>query len=303
MNNKIEFETKTLQSVLQLRKLKVGNFPQEVRIENTNLCNAACIICPREKMTRPSGIMSINLFEKIIKEIAQHPIQSVHLQGYGEPLIDKEFPLRIQIAKKLKISCVLFWTNASLLTPELTQSILSAGIDKIIISFYGTRQNTYEKTMRGLDYHSTLNNIFNLFWFRKQIGMHKPSITLRYIPILEKQDSVKKFYHQFSSLITPALGDSFNFGRLHNYGGGRDYISLKKIYSTCERPWWTLMILQDGRVSTCCKDFNGEQIIGNLHDDTIENIWKGERMNQIRHDFMAIQYQTYPVCLQCEEIY
>ena len=25
----------------------------EVRIENTNACNARCVICPREKMTRP----------------------------------------------------------------------------------------------------------------------------------------------------------------------------------------------------------------------------------------------------------
>jgi len=34
----------------------------EVRIETTNHCNAACVMCPREKMTRPKTTMSIDHF-------------------------------------------------------------------------------------------------------------------------------------------------------------------------------------------------------------------------------------------------
>ena len=44
-------------------QLKKSNFPSEVWIENTNHCNAVCIMCPREKHVRNKGI----IFEELIK--------------------------------------------------------------------------------------------------------------------------------------------------------------------------------------------------------------------------------------------
>ena len=40
----------------------------EVRIETTNACNAACVMCPREKMDRLEGAMSMDLFRRIVSE-------------------------------------------------------------------------------------------------------------------------------------------------------------------------------------------------------------------------------------------
>ena len=45
-------------------------FPKEVWIENTNHCNAECVMCPRDLHTRAKGIMSFDIYEKLIKEIA-----------------------------------------------------------------------------------------------------------------------------------------------------------------------------------------------------------------------------------------
>ncbi len=113
------------------RNLSAFDFPQEIWIENTNVCNAVCVMCPREKQSRPLGLMKFSLFEKLIKEISgfSDSVNRVHLHNYGEPLMDKELPKRIKLAKEFGIKHVFFVTNASLLTQELSREIIVAGLD------------------------------------------------------------------------------------------------------------------------------------------------------------------------------
>ena len=69
-------------------KLAKNFHPLEVHIENTNACDAHCIMCPREKMTRKTGFMDYDLFCKIIDQIVSTwGIDSIHLHGFGEPLL------------------------------------------------------------------------------------------------------------------------------------------------------------------------------------------------------------------------
>ena len=44
--------------------------PEIVQIESTNICNAKCVFCPRDDMHRAQGIMSVELFKKIVDECA-----------------------------------------------------------------------------------------------------------------------------------------------------------------------------------------------------------------------------------------
>ena len=65
------------------RKLQDLDFPPEVWIENTNCCNARCVMCPRDKHTRPLGFMKFELFAKLVDEIAAfpQPVQRLHLHN------------------------------------------------------------------------------------------------------------------------------------------------------------------------------------------------------------------------------
>ena len=44
--------------------------PEIVQIESTNLCNAKCVFCPRDDMHRRQGVMSFDLFRKVVDECA-----------------------------------------------------------------------------------------------------------------------------------------------------------------------------------------------------------------------------------------
>ena len=40
----------------------------EIRFEVTNACNARCVMCPREKMKRPQGVLDMGLYKRVLDE-------------------------------------------------------------------------------------------------------------------------------------------------------------------------------------------------------------------------------------------
>jgi len=39
----------------------------------------------------------------------------------------------------------------------------------------------------------------------------------------------------------------------------------------------------DGKVIPCCNDYQSRTIIGDLQNETIDDIWNGEKLNDLRH--------------------
>ena len=302
---------KYLKKIPLVRKLYYNyistSFPKEVWIENTNVCNANCVMCPREKLTRPFGFMKLSLFEKLIREISEQKdaVERVHLHNYGEPLLDKELPVRIKLAKDYGIKHLYFVTNASLLVPELAEKIISAGLDEFKISFYGVDKQSYNSTMKRLDFDTTTRNIKDFFLIRKKMNASKPKVVIQYLP--QDNDDPQKMEHFrsiFSSLIDSEIGDSLNIFSLHNFGGGREFHKFgnRDITGICHYPWRTMIILHDGRVALCCLDFDGMQIAGDVTENTIAQVWNGEEYSRIRNDFKKLRYDNYPACMKCNII-
>src|SRR5215217_9440726 len=64
--------------------------PEIVQIESTNICNAKCVFCPRDEMHRKQGIMSFDLFTKIVDDCAELGITHVRVHNSGEPFVDRK---------------------------------------------------------------------------------------------------------------------------------------------------------------------------------------------------------------------
>ena len=284
-------------------RLALSDFPPEVWIENTDVCNARCIMCPRQNLTRQLGFMKFSLFEKIIREISEHKkrVKRVHLHNYGEPLLDKELPRKIKLAKDFGIKHTYIVTNASMLAPEMSRQIIEAGLDEFKVSFYGTDTETYNKTMQGLDFERTFRNLKDFFRIRQESGRKTPKVIIQYLPMESNKARVDEFYRLMKPLIDEKIGDSLGLFDLHNYGGGvlNDGTLGSPVY-TCNYPWRTMMILYDGQVVLCCLDFNGVQVVGNVKNNSIKEIWNCGQFRKTREDFKKLRYADYPVCAKCD---
>jgi MoaA/NifB/PqqE/SkfB family radical SAM enzyme len=276
--------------------------PSVMMIENTNLCNAECVMCPRELLSRKRGFMDFGLFEKIIREVSGLKRKPVtHLHGFGEPMLDKLLPDRIRLAKACGIKHTYIVSNASLLSPEMSRKIIDAGLDQMKISFYGTDEASYNNTMKRLDFNVTFQNVKDFLRIRKEMKRRHPRLILQYLPTETNQARTDEFRALWEPLIDKQAGDCLNVATLHNYGGGRTYNRMgKKIVTVCYFPWTSMSVLWDGRVVTCCMDSNGVQVLGDLNSQTVKEVWMGPVLTGVRDDFKKLRYDAYPVCQSCD---
>jgi hypothetical protein len=276
--------------------------PAVILIENTNCCNAQCVMCPREKLTRKRGFMEFGLFEKIIREVSgasRKPV--VHLHGFGEPLLDESLPERIMLAKTCGIKHTYLVTNASLLFPETARKIINAGLDTMKISFYGTDEESYHATMGRLDFKVALHNIREFVRIRKELKKRNPKLILQYLPQEANEARTEEFQSLWRPVLDKRAGDCLNLSSLHNYGGGRGYNRVEeRIVSVCFYPWTALSVLWDGRAVTCCMDYNGVQGVGDLNFQSVMEIWNGHVLSAIRRNFGKLAYSGFPACLCCD---
>jgi len=277
-------------------------WPAVMLIENTNRCNAQCVMCPRETLTRKRGFMEFGLFERIMKELSnasRKPV--VHLHGFGEPLLDESLPERIKLAKACGIKHTYLVTNASLLFPETARKIIAAGLDTIKISFYGTDEASYHATMKRLDFKVALNNIREFVRIRAELKKRTPKLIIQYLPQEANGARTEAFQSLWRGVLDKRAGDRSTRGCLHNYGGGRAYNPVgARITSVCFYPWTALAVLWDGRAVTCCMDYNGVQGVGNLNFQSVMEIWNGPVLSAIRRNFGKLDYTGFPTCLCCD---
>lgn len=296
-----EFEQHTLD--------REKNGPLELHFESSGRCNARCLTCPRDTIERPLGEMPREIFVKGIDEVAvagwQLDYLFLHLNG--EPLLLPvgELVWRLDYARRKLPSCkeLVMFTNASLMTKEITDKLLKSELNVIVFSVDGGNKESYERVRRGLSWDTTIANIEYFMEARAKTGL-KIRTQTAFIPQRANADSLKEYYEVFKKLGI----DSITGSGVNNIGGliAADSMLLPQQYmegsltSPCWKLWLDMSIMWDGRVCVCCQDVAGLCIIGDLKTQNIKDIWQGEIMQEIRRKHRARKQSEVPFCSKCD---
>src|SRR6188508_3482455 len=152
--------------------------PEIVQIESTNICNAKCVFCPRDDMHRHQGVMSVELFKKIVDECAELGITHVRVHNYGEPFLDRHLTEKVRYAKEKGIKEVGMISNGSLITEKIARGMIEAGLDAINISVDASGKDVFERTRVNLDFDEVTGNIERLVRLRGEAGRRRPKLIL-----------------------------------------------------------------------------------------------------------------------------
>jgi radical SAM protein with 4Fe4S-binding SPASM domain len=264
--------------------------PEIVQIESTNICNAKCVFCPRDEMHRRQGIMSLDLFRKIVDECAALGITHVRVHNYGEPFVDRKLVEKVRYAKQKGIKEVGMISNGSLITEQVARGMIDAGLDAINISVDASGKDVFESTRIGLKYDKVIANIERLVRLRAESGRRHPKLILSFVRQNNSADEQAFIEHWRK------IADKIHITDLHNWGGTLHQRS--DVNYPCYRPWLTFTVLWDGRVSLCCADFDGRTILGDLNTETIEQIWNNERYRAVRREHL--ESGGPDVCRACD---
>ncbi len=292
---------------LHLRQINsvIGRYkghPNLVMIENTNLCNSHCQICAHDSMKRPTGIMSDELFEKIIDECAKIGVKHIGIHGFGEPFLDKNFPKKVRYAKEKGIAMVGTSTNASLLTDGFGKKIIEAGLDSINISLDAATEDTYKKMRYNLPYDRVMRNVENFCKYKKSMGLKKPEITVDIVAVKDNQEDINQFIAKWKRYV-----NHINVTTLHSWGGQFTQESIDQIHTNlphlrkppCRFLWTDMMIYWDGTVPVCCLDYDATFPIGNVSKDSISKIWQSSILGKIREKHFSGAYDEISICKAC----
>jgi MoaA/NifB/PqqE/SkfB family radical SAM enzyme len=257
---------------------RAPRMPEIVQIESTNICNAKCVFCPRDEMQRRQGIMTVDLFRKIVDECAELGITHIRMHNYGEAFMDRKLVEKVKYAKDKGIKEVGMISNGSLITEPVARGMIDGGLDAINISVDAAGKEVFEATRIGLNYDKVIANIERLIRLRADSGKRRPKLILSFVRQNNSADEQAFIEHWRS------IADKIHITDLHNWAGTLNKES--DVNYPCYRPWLTFTVLWDGRVSLCCADFDGRTILGNLNTQTIAEVWNGEMYRQVRREHL-----------------
>jgi hypothetical protein len=268
----------------------------EIRFEVTNMCNAHCLMCPREKMKRPQGVLDIGLYKKVLDEAVAAGAGQVSLENYGESFLDPYIFERAAYARSKGLE-VYTITNASLLDDKKIDKALKL-FTKIRISMYGITKETYEKIHRGLSFETVKKNVDNLFKLRKNTGSSL-RIEMYFLLVEDNRNELDSFLKTYGK-----ISDGVSVWKPHNWGDGKSYrkpLGTKK--TSCGRPaTGPIQVQWDGLVVPCCFDYDSRIVLGDLKKQTLHEILHGEPYDKLKQAHKSGDFSAYPFCDICDQL-
>ena len=279
-------------------------FPKYFTIETCNNCNARCTMCPKGQAgTKGMQIMEDAVFDKIVKELEGYCdwIEMISLNSDGEPLLDKKIALRIKKLKDIGIRHINISTNAQLLTKDKIEELLESGLDDLRISIDGFTKETYEKVRQGLNYDIVKANTLNMLQMRN-LAKSSMKIRIRMVELEENADEREDFLKFWQSKAGEE--DKIQLMPMHTWSGKIADEEKRKIDFYADKPcvsvFSSFTINYDGKVQLCDSDIEQQEIVGDIREQSIRDIWQGGKMEQIRGWHADEKRNNIPICQGCD---
>lgn len=281
----------------QPEQYQVPQFPTDIIIETSSMCNLKCLMCDRENTGRPVANMSLDLFKRIANEAAEYPGTSLYLQFLGEPFLNPQIITMIRYAKGLGISFVSLTTNGMLLDRKgLDQSLVDSGIDEVNVSVDGASKVVFETIRLGGRLQRVENNIKSLLAKRPEGG---PKINIAFCRTRENQheeELIKKKWIDSVDKITLKAGLD-NDRRVIR----QELIDPARERVPCPELWSVLVVYNNGEIGICCEDlYNSSGIKANVLNSSIHDIWTSPQYQKIRQNHTEGNYESPSMCAKCE---
>lgn len=289
--------------------------PFTLFISPSQLCNFKCHFCTHSlsaEKKKEAGFVAINQDFEVFKKIAEQSkafpdkYKRILLTGLGEPLVNPRIVEYVRILNDYKISEKLeIFTNASLLTKEISDGLIDAGLTRLRISVQGTNAEKYKKYCGvSLDFDKFVENI--RYFYEQSRG--KCSI---YIKIIEEEldgeEDRQKFFDIFGSICDDIYVE--NLVRAQPMMGDYDEkISMATTFygekaqkrEVCPYIFYTLQTDSEGNCYPCPPlSLPLSFSLGNINNQTLKEIWNGERMHKLRLSHLRKNGTKCRLCQQC----
>ena len=276
-------------------------------------CNFTCKYChhsiplSERKFVTDWAVMEYKLFDKCIHELQQFPekIKTLRFVGMGEPLLHKDIVKMVKEAKRAEVAnTVEIVTNGSLLTHEMSDGLIGAGLDRLVISLQGTSAQKYKEVCGvDLDFCTFVDNIKYFYEHKNNTHMYLKIVDVA----LADDDDKQKFFELFGDICdtigiestVPIFPDvEYNADLYENKGLKTQFGLPVKHVKVCPQAFYTMQINPDGKIVGCYAVYY-PRILDNCNDRNLVEIWNGEGYSQFRRQMLDGREHVCKFCEEC----
>jgi len=260
--------------------------PRQLVLETSGVCNLRCPQCwtGLRWIDRDKHIMEMDLFEKIVSEASAF-VRHTYLHLWGEPTLNKNLPQMIRQVKAF--STVDVATHGLFIDEEMAEAL--AECDTLSVSIDGIDQETYEKYRVGGSLEKAMAGLRLLI----KTCAHKVNWTFVVFKDNEHQlPAAQQIADEIGANIgfkPPIFWDKSTMSasmptdeKFRRYQLVNGEWQLKADRLRCREFWETIYVLPNADVVTCCYDGAAEYVVGNVKDETLLNVWNGDKYNAMR---------------------
>ena len=270
--------------VLYLYYLLVGDFMfKKIYVEITNNCNLNCSFCSGN--TRKKGYITVDRFKILLDNLKSYT-KYLYFHLMGEPLIHPYINELIDIASNNKFNINI--TTNGYFIDRIKDNKNIRQINISLHSFDETKNKSLDEFLNNIfeavDILSTNTYISYRMWTNNK---YKDEIIKR----IEEYYNVKIDGHTkikeniFFDFDTEFIWPDINNGYYNEEG-------------SCQGLSSHIGILVDGSVVPCCLDYDGNLTLGNIYEDSLDNILKSERAVNMLDNFKNNK-KTEEMCKHC----
>jgi MoaA/NifB/PqqE/SkfB family radical SAM enzyme len=286
--------------------------PLKLHLEPTSVCNLRCPMCPQaiDAVKGDTGYIDLDVYKKIVDEAAGHVLE-INLFFRGEPLLHRHMPelLRYGRSKGVRLHVN---TNATILREKQARMLIEDGASKVTISFDGPDKAAYEMMRKGAKYETTLENVRQFLGMVKEYRAARqktPYTVMQVILPYDPQSPGPSVPRHMKDLFAGLPVDEWDPIWPHGWAGVMQENGVVQAqpygenYHPCNWLWKSLAIYWDGRVASCCADFSGDQVIGDVKTQTLREIWNGPGMVALRLLQVQGRYKDATLCSGCDAVW
>lgn len=281
-------------------------WPISVELHLTNVCNLKCCWCTDKNLRKNKNSLDQKIIKDLFCEFKTHGA-GVTIEGGGEPCLHRDFEGIVQDARDIGVDIGLItngtvdiggianhfkWIRVSLDATNSTEYVHEKGVDRFKdvlrnIRTINDRRNKAD-TLLGIGFVITKNNNRNLLAFTKLLD----KLGVNYIYMRPVEDAPERL-PDFDSLY------AFNKNLIKHEERLRVKVILKiderAVKNNAGLPCichsLSCIIRADGDVVICEKRRHDIKVLGNICNESFENIWLSERRKKISQQLLQSEYQ------------
>jgi len=274
-------------------------------IEINDSCNLNCAMCETKKAERgKKGLMNIDDFRKGVEKLCARGMRSTNLHTLGDPIANRNLRDYLEILRDNNVYLTNFSTNGLMMKRHMdTIFEFRDNIGTMRFSIDAATKPTYERIRVGGTFEGLHENLL-AFKERNNAAPNPFAINVSAVVSADNYHELAMIPHVFSYLAEPT---AFSFGMLSTQAPTHGYFHKFNLFGEnyqvrqpCNRNWRSLFVLKNGDMTTCCQDYHGDIIFGNLFEDDVDKVYNSDFMQGVRKAHLENDVPSMPkICQGC----